>query len=68
MAGAERRRSPNSSRWEDPVVSEQTVHHPVFARVFDRLSPLMEREAGDHREELLAGLSGRVVEIGPATE
>lgn len=45
-------------------MSEQTVHHPVFARVFDRLSPLMEREAGDHREELLAGLSGRIVEIG----
>jgi ubiquinone/menaquinone biosynthesis C-methylase UbiE len=32
--------------------------------VFDRLSRLMEKEAGEHREELLAGLHGRVVEVG----
>jgi SAM-dependent methyltransferase len=41
-----------------------TVRHPIFARVFDRIEPLMEREAGPRREELLAGLFGRVVEIG----
>jgi ubiquinone/menaquinone biosynthesis C-methylase UbiE len=40
------------------------VRHPIFARFFDRLSRLMEREVGQHRRELLAGLSGRVVEIG----
>jgi ubiquinone/menaquinone biosynthesis C-methylase UbiE len=40
------------------------VRHPVFARFFDRLSRLMEREIGEHRRELLAGISGRVVEIG----
>ena len=40
------------------------VRHPVFARFFDGLSRLMEREVGQHRDELLAGLSGRVVEIG----
>jgi ubiquinone/menaquinone biosynthesis C-methylase UbiE len=40
------------------------VRHPVFARFFDRLSRLMEKEAGEQRDELLAGLSGRVVEIG----
>lgn len=40
------------------------VRHPIFARFFDRLSRLMEREVGEHRRELLAGLSGRVVEIG----
>ena len=38
--------------------------HPIFARVFDRLSRLMEKEAGEHRDELLAGLHGRIVEIG----
>jgi ubiquinone/menaquinone biosynthesis C-methylase UbiE len=38
--------------------------HPIFARFFDRLSRLMEREVGQHRQELLAGLTGRVVEIG----
>jgi ubiquinone/menaquinone biosynthesis C-methylase UbiE len=41
-----------------------SVRHPIFARFFDRLSRLMEREVGEHRHELLAGLSGRVVEIG----
>ena len=40
------------------------VHHPLFARFFDRLSRLMERDVGESRPELLAGLSGRVVEIG----
>ena len=45
-------------------MSTTEVRHPVFARCFDRLSRLMEREAGAHRAEMLAGLSGRVVEIG----
>ena len=40
------------------------VRHPIFARFFERFSRLMEREVGEHRDELLAGLSGRVVEIG----
>jgi ubiquinone/menaquinone biosynthesis C-methylase UbiE len=40
------------------------VRHPVFARVFHRVGPMMEREAGAYRAELLAGLSGRVVEVG----
>jgi SAM-dependent methyltransferase len=40
------------------------VRHPIFARFFERFSRLMEREVGAHRDELLAGLSGRVVEIG----
>lgn len=41
-----------------------TVHHPIFARVFARLAHMMEREVGTYRAELLAGLTGRVVEIG----
>jgi ubiquinone/menaquinone biosynthesis C-methylase UbiE len=41
-----------------------THGHPIFARVFDRLSRLMEKEAGVHRTELLAHLHGRIVEIG----
>jgi len=45
-------------------VTAPEVRHPIFARVFHRLCPLMEREAGRHRAELVAGLSGRVVEIG----
>ncbi|MGP3948014.1 class I SAM-dependent methyltransferase [Streptomyces sp. 7N604] len=42
------------------------VHHPLFARVYARVSVVAEERAGigAHREELLAGLSGRVIEIG----
>lgn len=45
-------------------MSTTEVRHPIFARFFDCLSPLMEREAGRQRAELVAGLFGRVVEIG----
>lgn len=45
-------------------MSTSAVRHPIFARVFDRLSGVMERDLGEHREEMLAGLRGRVVEIG----
>jgi ubiquinone/menaquinone biosynthesis C-methylase UbiE len=38
--------------------------HPIFARVFDRLSRLMEKEAGGYRDELVSGLHGRVLEVG----
>jgi ubiquinone/menaquinone biosynthesis C-methylase UbiE len=40
------------------------VRHPIFARFFNRLSDVMEREIGSQRDELLAGLSGRVLEVG----
>jgi ubiquinone/menaquinone biosynthesis C-methylase UbiE len=40
------------------------VRHPIFARMFDRLSRMMEGEVGPYRDELLAGLSGKVVEVG----
>jgi ubiquinone/menaquinone biosynthesis C-methylase UbiE len=38
--------------------------HPIFARCFDRLSALLERETAPQREQLLAGLRGRVLEVG----
>lgn len=41
------------------------VNHPLFARFFDRLSRLVEREISAERDQLLAGLSGRILEIGP---
>ncbi|WP_129668091.1 class I SAM-dependent methyltransferase [Phytoactinopolyspora endophytica] len=40
------------------------VHHPIFARVYAKASQAMEREVGEHRDRLLAGLSGRVIEVG----
>jgi ubiquinone/menaquinone biosynthesis C-methylase UbiE len=42
-----------------------TVHHPVFARVYQRLSHVAEAKgASEHRDRLLAGLHGRVIEVG----
>lgn len=39
--------------------------HPIFARLYARVSPGMDREGmADYRARLLAGLSGRVVEVG----
>src|SRR5438046_5627507 len=42
------------------------VHNPIFAHwIFPRLSALEEARGGaENRQELLAGLSGRVIEIG----
>lgn len=41
------------------------VHHPIFARVYARLSQAMEQGgAAEHRDRLLAGLHGSVVEVG----
>lgn len=40
------------------------LRHPLFARFFDRFSRLMERELGPVRDRLLAGLDGRVLELG----
>ncbi|MGI9183671.1 MAG: class I SAM-dependent methyltransferase [Solirubrobacteraceae bacterium] len=41
------------------------VRHPLFARAYARMSPGAEsRGLGERRDELLAGLAGRVIEIG----
>jgi ubiquinone/menaquinone biosynthesis C-methylase UbiE len=39
--------------------------HPIFARLYGHLAPMGERAGvASHRDELLAGAAGRVVEIG----
>jgi SAM-dependent methyltransferase len=44
------------------------VRHPIFARVYRRIAAEAEAKgASDHRDELLAGLSGRVIEVGAGT-
>src|SRR5919198_907582 len=48
-------------------MSTTEVRNPVFARIYPRLARMMEKEVGPHRDELLAGLSGRVVEVGAGT-
>lgn len=41
------------------------LQHPVFARFYMRLAGLAERlGAAEHRTRLLAGLTGRVIEVG----
>jgi ubiquinone/menaquinone biosynthesis C-methylase UbiE len=57
-----------SSRLPEPTKPRQQpadqVHHPIFARFFDRLTRLMEPEVGKYRDQLVAGLTGRVLEVG----
>lgn len=41
------------------------LSHPIFARLYPRLDAASARAGGDaHRAELLAGASGRVLEVG----
>jgi ubiquinone/menaquinone biosynthesis C-methylase UbiE len=45
-------------------MSEQ-ASHPVFARIYTTVAEIGERRGGaEHRQRLLAGLSGRVIEVG----
>jgi SAM-dependent methyltransferase len=47
-----------------PPRAEQ-VRHPIFARVYERLARIAEGRGGaEHRRALLAGASGRVIEVG----
>jgi ubiquinone/menaquinone biosynthesis C-methylase UbiE len=42
-----------------------TVSHPIFARLYERLSEREDQHGGaEHRRELLTGLTGRVIEVG----
>lgn len=42
-----------------------SVNHPVFSRIYQRLSKVIERRGGaQHRETLLDGVDGRVIEVG----
>jgi ubiquinone/menaquinone biosynthesis C-methylase UbiE len=41
--------------------------HPIFARFYDRISRSMWPIEVDHRTELVAGLQGRVLEVGAGT-
>ncbi len=41
------------------------VHHPIFARMYQRMGASMELAGvAEHRDRLLTGLVGRVVEVG----
>ncbi|MFD9424545.1 MULTISPECIES: class I SAM-dependent methyltransferase [unclassified Streptomyces] len=47
-------------------IPRDAVHHPVFARFYARMSVSADQRGGiaAYRRELLAGVSGRVIEIG----
>ncbi|WP_255953817.1 class I SAM-dependent methyltransferase [Streptomyces odontomachi] len=46
------------------AAGKDAVHHPLFARFYARMSQSGEKWMGAYRAELLAGLSGRVIEVG----
>ena len=51
----------------DPHTSPaaETVSHPIFARVYERIAARSEGRGGaEHRRTLLAAASGRVIELG----
>jgi hypothetical protein len=42
-----------------------TVRHPLFARGYARMAKACEAKgASEHRDELLAGIAGRGIEVG----
>ncbi len=46
-------------------MAANTVSHPLFARIYPRINAFTEANGSiEHRQELLAGLHGRVIEIG----
>jgi ubiquinone/menaquinone biosynthesis C-methylase UbiE len=46
-------------------VPQEAVKHPLFARAYARVAAHEDARGGiENRQELLAGLSGRVVEVG----
>lgn len=48
--------------------SHETVHHPIIGRLLPRIvAHAAARGQSEHRRELLAGLSGGVVEVGAGT-
>jgi ubiquinone/menaquinone biosynthesis C-methylase UbiE len=48
----------------DPI-SSTGKRHPIFARVFAKAGPAMDAQGTlEHRRALLAGLAGRVLEVG----
>ncbi len=54
-------------RHNDPVTTTlgpSPVHHPIFARLWSALSRFGDEGFARYRAELVAGLSGRVLEIG----
>lgn len=49
-------------------MTDERARHPVFARIYTKVADLAEGRGGaEHRRKLLAGLSGRVIEVGASS-
>jgi ubiquinone/menaquinone biosynthesis C-methylase UbiE len=47
------------------IAPRERVHNPIFARVYQRWAQVSDRRgAAEHRQRTLAGLTGRVIEVG----
>jgi ubiquinone/menaquinone biosynthesis C-methylase UbiE len=47
------------------MATPQDVHNPLFARLYSRMSARAEQKGqAEHRRELLAGATGRAIEVG----
>lgn len=46
------------------TADDETVRHPLFARLYARVSERESAEQIEHRRQTLAGLRGRVIEVG----
>jgi ubiquinone/menaquinone biosynthesis C-methylase UbiE len=46
------------------ATNEEHVRHPIFARIYMRMSRKRHETEDEHRRKLLEGLSGRVIEVG----
>jgi ubiquinone/menaquinone biosynthesis C-methylase UbiE len=56
---------PGTGQGSSPAPAEERVHHPIFARLYLRMTKSRKSRGEDeHRRRLLAGLSGRVIEVG----
>ena len=54
----------------DPTMMNRSaaVHHPIFARMYARMAASFEAKGGaELRDEMLAGVAGRVIEVGAGT-
>ncbi len=58
---------PASTATKEDVMAK-ALSHPVFARVYPRIAAFADAHGSiEHRQEMLAGVRGRVVEIGAGT-
>jgi ubiquinone/menaquinone biosynthesis C-methylase UbiE len=56
----------DGGRYRQEAAMSGRIKHPVFARIYSKCAgPALDRAgAGTHRDRLLAGLSGEVIEVG----